>query len=161
MANPFAPQMKPSLLEHMGLRGHPISFLSEQRRSVAGLMDLVSDTFYDSRLTNGPGTALSLRRHARAATTFLIPYFPKLDCPLVLWQVNGTCRRDASSPSWYNVEEATAVVKLVQRYLASVPNAHPSLITIITPYRRQNDLIRQKLSETRIQGRLLSLPLRI
>ena len=153
LANPFARQMRQSLIERMMVRGYPIPMFVEQRRLVAGLMAPVPSIFYNDMLINGPGTSLAKRPMAQAAVKFLQPFCPtSLSCPLVFFNVRqGCCKKDPVTQSRYNEQDAQAVVRLVRAYLRSVDVAAES-ITVITPYRQQNTRIHQLLVEGGAQG---------
>lgn len=59
--------------------------------------------------------------------------------PLMFHGVEGEEKREASSPSWFNIEEITVVCKYVRHliYDARGLGIHPRDIGIITPYNKQ------------------------
>ena len=161
LANPFAPQMKVSLTERMRLRKYHIPMLTEQRRSVKGLMRPTSAIFYGGKLTDGPGTLLEDRPIAESAMRFLKPLFPAgtLTCPLVFFNVQeGRCETDPVTMSKFNVRDARAVRKVVRAFLFNVDIPAES-VTVITPYKQQNTLIRRLLAEAESVGKSSSIPL--
>eukprot|EP01080_Neovahlkampfia_damariscottae_P007590 gene7590-11913_t len=67
-------------------------------------------------------------------------------CPLLFYGLKGTELREGESPSWTNPEEAAMVVKLTLNLLNSLTvDVNSTDIAILTPYRKQVQLIRKKL----------------
>lgn len=70
--------------------------------------------------------------------------------PIILHPVKGTCKTSAGSSSFYNKPEAKVVLGYVIKILSGVfngRNIHLKDIGIVSPYRKQCDLIRNMLKE--------------
>ena len=74
------------------------------------------------------------------------PEFPVSGFPILLHHVVGREEREGDSPSWWNSDEAMAVVEYVRKLLSYKAGALTMAdIGIITPYRKQVQKIRQLL----------------
>lgn len=73
---------------------------------------------------------------------------PKKDFPLIMHSVSGVDKRESKSPSFFNVEEVTLIIKYVDKLLTTPGKmkVQGKDIGIISPYRRQIEKIRQALS---------------
>jgi len=74
------------------------------------------------------------------------PELPKPGFPMVFHGVVGRDEREERSPSFFNVDEISVVMKYVGSLLeCSQPKVSPKQIGIISPYRKQASLIKLAL----------------
>lgn len=73
---------------------------------------------------------------------------PNKNFPIVFESVKGECKQQKKSTSYYNEEEADAVIEWVKKLLLTKCNeveVHEQDIGIISPYQRQCEVIREDL----------------
>ena len=117
-----------------------ITKLLDNYRSHPTLLELPNRLFYDGEL------------RAKAAGDILVNSMltweglPALGVPLLFDGIVGKDQREASSPSWFNADEAMAVLQHVKDVLSfRQSRVQPEDIGIITPYNKQVGKIRSLL----------------
>eukprot|EP00899_Mesostigma_viride_P004323 jgi/Mesvir1/13892/Mv25596-RA.3 len=129
-----------------GLSGSHMTMLVQNYRSHPAILELPSRLFYAGRLV---ACANVMLRESLCGWEGL----PNKDFPIVFHGVNGRCEREGNSPSWFNVDEISAVHK----YTASLMG-HRRIklatkdIAVITPYRKQVQKIRRLLAGKGLDG---------
>ena len=119
-----------------------ITKLLDNYRSHSALLQIPSELFY----------AGSLRCKATSELTSLCKNFELLrdgqKFPLMAYDVNGIERSKIDTPSFFNIEECKAIVKIIKALLAS-PNVqiHAGQIAVITCFRAQVLRLRNILRE--------------
>jgi len=135
--------------------------LHQQYRMNAPICQLVSDTFYAGQLV--PGTEQVARQRLadwlRMNGLSPVPGLLSGDPPIVLVETtNDPSARDTGAgasglreESWANPREAEIIARLLSDWIAAFPeDARPMLVQgigVISPYRRQNTLIRHALAQ--------------
>ncbi|KAL0489052.1 helicase mov-10-B [Acrasis kona] len=120
--------------------------LVETYRAHPSIMSLYNTLFYDNRLV--------CRTDVQVANSLLNwTEFPNKKHPILFKHSEGLEARNQDSPSWYNTEEVDHVVGLVRSLFNSGLNVVASDIGVITPYRKQSDMIKQKLISKVTNGR--------
>lgn len=130
-----------SLMDLMAeLYPYQLCMLEVQYRMNAEISELVSDTFYSSKLIAHESVAKRKLKLSRALGVSAEP--------LEFINCEGRERRREGSKSYFNVEEANLCQKLVRNYLNAGLDA--SQISIISPYRAQVDCLRERISSVEI-----------
>jgi hypothetical protein len=123
-----------------------ITMLQDNYRSNEQLLELPNQLFYGGRLRACADAAL-------VDSCLGWEGLPNPKTPLMWLGVQGKEEREASSPSWFNPEEAVAVVRIVRELLQMRRNKpRPEDIGIITPYNKQVHKITQGLESKNIRG---------
>lgn len=120
-------------------------------RSHAAILRPSNDLFYEQELMAcGPPHVTD----SMVGTAWL----PRPSIPIMWHGVEGKCEREASSPSWFNADEAMVVQHYVTKLLRPTEPAagawskvKPSDIGVITPYQRQAHKLRAALRATGIR----------
>ncbi|KAK3272925.1 hypothetical protein CYMTET_18811 [Cymbomonas tetramitiformis] len=125
--------------------------LSNNYRSHPALLELPSRLFYDGRLVSrAPSQKVSSLCQWRKLPN---PHFP-----LLFVGVEGEDAQEGDSPSFFNIFEAIQIKDLVSDLLRT-QRMDPQDVTVISPYRKQQQKIRLLLREAshgRVQVRALT-----
>jgi helicase MOV-10 len=115
-------------------------------RSHPEIIKLPNELFYDNEL-EVHGDKLSTHSLARWE------HLPTEGFPILFHAVHGENLREATSPSWFNPQEAAEVAHYVDLLIKQTrPAIAPEDIGIITPYNRQVHKIRTALKVNEIKG---------
>jgi hypothetical protein len=122
-----------------------VTLLVNNYRSHHQILKLPNEMFYRNELVaNGD----IFQTHSM--TTW--EHLPTKGFPIVFHAVDGENTREGTSPSWFNPQEAMAVVEYVKKLVEeSKPKISPEDIGIITPYARQVQKIRLALKVSNIE----------
>ncbi|RPD55534.1 P-loop containing nucleoside triphosphate hydrolase protein [Lentinus tigrinus ALCF2SS1-7] len=127
-------------------RGRSYIKLVKNFRSHKAILDYPNERFYNGELEvcGSPTTINSFLGSSQ---------LPKRTFPIIFHAISGENERESSSPSYFNIDEATEVVDYVEELLRD--RSHPVRaqdIGIITPYFAQSRKIRKLLQKERIEG---------
>ncbi|TBU29435.1 P-loop containing nucleoside triphosphate hydrolase protein [Dichomitus squalens] len=120
--------------------GRGLSFvkLVKNYRSHGAILRYPNEKFYNSEL--------EVCGHTSTIDAFLgSPHLVSPDFPVVFHAISGTNDREASSPSYFNIDEAVQVKAYVVSLLRERRVPEASEIGVITPYHAQVRKIRQLL----------------
>ncbi|PHT98582.1 putative helicase MAGATAMA 3 [Capsicum chinense] len=130
-----------SLFERFQRAGYPVQMLKTQYRMHPEIRNFPSREFYEEALEDGPDVEEQTKRSWHEYRCF---------GPFCFFDIHeGKESQPSGSGSWQNVDEVEFVLaiyhKLVSRYPALKSS---SRLAIISPYRHQVKLLRQKFRET-------------
>uniref|UniRef100_A0A7R9UEK9 RNA helicase n=1 Tax=Pinguiococcus pyrenoidosus TaxID=172671 RepID=A0A7R9UEK9_9STRA len=131
-------------------RRRTITTLEYNYRSHESIIRLASAMFYDGQLvakgdSEVTGSMLGFRLRNDIATSSIIED-PKRQAALMWLGCAGEHAHEVDSPSFFNVVEATSVLRLIKRLLSSEDvSVSPSDIGVICAFRRQTLLVRKLL----------------
>ncbi|KAJ3568903.1 hypothetical protein NP233_g5406 [Leucocoprinus birnbaumii] len=119
--------------------GKSIVKLVKNYRSHNAILKYPNESFYEGDLQPCANTAIT--------DSYLdSPWLPKGDFPIVFHSVSGKDDREASSPSFFNIDEVIAVKQYVQQLKANREfRTSDQDIGVITPYHAQCQKIRSAL----------------
>lgn len=125
-------QLPLSLFSRLEALGHTSFILLIQHRQIPLLAELTSTLYYQSQLSNGPGTNVSDRLYALATQTFVSSRYKFKGTPSLLSKVNGQAEKDSNGSS-FNLANASTILKILPLILRY--NVPPRAITVLTFYR--------------------------
>lgn len=131
------------------------SMLSVQYRMHPYIAELVSDVFYDGKLTTAPEKeSFYLNSAACKPFYFSTPEVLKQSAPVVwidmpdLQSTKGMTQGEAL-PRWHNETECKAVIELLKRLQRSEPEqVKPLKLAVLSPYAEQVSRIQKALKKT-------------
>jgi hypothetical protein len=129
-------------------RGHEDCRLTEQHRMRPEICGLITDVFYEGRLTTSAGW-VSVPSF-RAPKSLKTPYQIVDTTALVPFT-----QEKANTKSRYNVVHAHVIRDLVRSYLADGVN--PQHIYVLSPYRSQVELLTKVIAESGPDGQLVKV----
>ncbi|KAJ9246999.1 hypothetical protein DTO207G8_8459 [Paecilomyces variotii] len=157
--NEFALQLETSFAARLMKMGHPVLQLTEQRRFRPVFADWLNERVYAGQMRSHPCTT-SIPVNPRWSSMMLgfLPIMTTASIDtgyLVLSPKNSNCQIDKATKSRLNVPHVDLVMEIVLRnHQEGAYRADE--ITIISPYKAQNVLYRQRLFSLVSDGRLPS-----
>ena len=154
--NPFHKIIADVLLPRWKALGMKTFTLTQQSRMTTGLIDLVSDCFYDGKLGDGPGTTLA----QNASSQKFLAFFNSTAIgeimhetaapegkihPVFLHVHRSVCDQEPNGTSRFNINQAHVVLDLLVKMYKSMPGIPLSEYGIATPYRAQCKIIQRAL----------------
>ncbi|KAF8598183.1 P-loop containing nucleoside triphosphate hydrolase protein [Ceratobasidium sp. AG-I] len=120
--------------------------LLQNYRSHPAILNYSNHVFYDNELEYRADPALT-------GSLLRFPELPTEGFPIIFHNICGENLREAKSPSFFNIEEATVVNHYVSKLLDDRRfRLEPSQIGVITPYRQQCSKIKKLLQAGRHGG---------
>lgn len=126
-----------------GYSPHVMTMLTDNYRSHPDIIAVPNKLFYHDAL-NARGD----RRLTHSLATW--EQLPAPGVPVIFHHLVGNNTREASSPSWFNADEASQVLSYVQRLLRR-KDVLPEDIGIIAPYHKQVQKIKKALTTNGIE----------
>ncbi|XP_009783831.1 probable helicase MAGATAMA 3 isoform X2 [Nicotiana sylvestris] len=130
-----------SLFERLQRGGYPVQMLKTQYRMHPEIRNFPSREFYKEALEDGPDVEEQTRRS-----------WHKYRCfgPFCFFDIHeGKESQPSGSGSWQNVDEVEFVLAMYHKLVSRYPELKSSSrLAIISPYRHQVKLLRQKFRET-------------
>ena len=135
-----------SLFQRLQGAGYPVHMLRMQYRMHSQIRHFPSKQFYENRVVDGEGVDVVTKRAWHAKRIFGPFYFFDLEH-------GEETQPGGSTGSRVNVREAEFVVQLYRQLIAWHPELkNTSKVGIISPYKFQVKLIREKLRESGQEG---------
>ncbi|XP_016454624.1 putative helicase MAGATAMA 3 isoform X1 [Nicotiana tabacum] len=130
-----------SLFERLQRGGYPVQMLKTQYRMHPEIRNFPSREFYKEALEDGPDVEEQTRRSWHEYRCF---------GPFCFFDIHeGKESQPSGSGSWQNVDEVEFVLAMYHKLVSRYPELKSSSrLAIISPYRHQVKLLRQKFRET-------------
>ncbi|XP_031111945.1 probable helicase MAGATAMA 3 [Ipomoea triloba] len=130
-----------SLFKRLQKAGYPVQMLKTQYRMHPEIRNFPSREFYDEALEDGPDVEEQTKRAWHNYRCF---------GPFCFFDIHeGKESQPSGSGSWVNVDEVEFVLAIYRELVTRYPELKSSSkLAIISPYRHQVKLIRQKFRET-------------
>lgn len=130
-----------SLFKRLQRAGYPVQMLKTQYRMHPEIRSFPSKEFYNEELEDGPDVVDQTRRAWHDYRCF---------GPFCFFDIiEGNESQPSGSGSWVNVDEVEFVIALYRKLVSSYPELKSSSrLAIISPYRHQVKLIREKFRES-------------
>ncbi|KAK4339969.1 hypothetical protein RND71_041431 [Anisodus tanguticus] len=130
-----------SLFERLQRAGYPVQMLKTQYRMHPEIRNFPSREFYEEALEDGPDVEEQTKRSWHEYRCF---------GPFCFFDIHdGKESQPSGSGSWQNVDEVEFVLAMYRKLVSRYPELKSSSrLAIISPYRHQVKLLRQKYRET-------------
>ncbi|KAK6805384.1 hypothetical protein RDI58_003169 [Solanum bulbocastanum] len=130
-----------SLFERLQRAGYPVQMLKTQYRMHPEIRNFPSREFYKEALEDGPDVEEQTKRSWHEYRCF---------GPFCFFDIHdGKESQPSGSGSWQNVDEVEFVLAMYHKLVSRYPELKSSSrLAIISPYRHQVKLLRQKFRET-------------
>lgn len=130
-----------SLFERLQRAGYPVQMLKTQYRMHPEIRNFPSREFYEEALEDGPDIEEQTKRSWHEYRCF---------GPFCFFDIyDGKESQPSGSGSWQNVDEVEFVLAMYHKLVSRYPELKSSSrLAIISPYRHQVKLLRQKFRET-------------
>ncbi|XP_059313666.1 probable helicase MAGATAMA 3 [Lycium ferocissimum] len=130
-----------SLFERLQRAGYPVQMLKTQYRMHPEIRNFPSREFYEEALEDGPDVEEQTKRSWHEYRCF---------GPFSFFDIHdGKESQPSGSGSWQNVDEVEFVLAMYRKLVSRYPELKSSSrLAIISPYRHQVKLLRQKFRET-------------
>ncbi|KAJ8529843.1 hypothetical protein K7X08_036678 [Anisodus acutangulus] len=130
-----------SLFERLQRAGYPVQMLKTQYRMHPEIRNFPSREFYEEALEDGPDVEEQTKRSWHEYRCF---------GPFCFFDIHdGKESQPSGSGSWQNVDEVEFVLAMYRKLVSRYPELKSSSrLAIISPYRHQVKLLRQKFRET-------------
>uniref|UniRef100_A0A3Q7ES34 Helicase ATP-binding domain-containing protein n=2 Tax=Solanum lycopersicum TaxID=4081 RepID=A0A3Q7ES34_SOLLC len=130
-----------SLFERLQRAGYPVQMLKTQYRMHPEIRNFPSREFYEEALEDGPDVEVQTKRSWHEYRCF---------GPFCFFDIHdGKESQPSGSGSWQNVDEVEFVLAMYHKLVSGYPELKSSSrLAIISPYRYQVKLLRQKFRET-------------